>query len=467
MVKKNLLSVVLVVLFMAVIGGSISTADEPRGTIQKEPTVTNVFFETDIREALRDVSAQVGINIIADNTVAGYVSLEVKDVPLEKCLQMMLAGGGYTFRKMDGYYLVGAPDPDNPSFDLLTTTEFIKLNYIKATDVPQLLSGFFSPYIQVNEATNTLTITSSPKIIARIKEDLAKIDRPPRQIMIEALVTDLSQEARKELGIDWSWTFNTDTGPFTESGGINYTDLIGSLSYATTAGFTREVLITLRRLIEEGKAKIRANPRVATLDGEEARIFIGKEEYYTIVTGPVTYPYTRLEMISVGITLKITPYIADTGEITVQIEPEVSDVVGKGAEELPVVSKRTVSTIVRVRDSETIVIGGLLSQREIERITRVPILSKIPGLGALFRSQTKSLEEKEVAIFITPHILTEAGKVSEKKTLTQEDNPRSQRPLGKIMTQADKAESKRPAGNKGGGLLLGLLLLGLIATTVH
>ena len=399
-------------IFMAgLVGNDFSFAREKR----ESGFITNVFFETDIREALRDISAQSGVTIIPDNTVQGVVTLDLKDVPLEESLKMVLMGGGYTFKKIDNYYLVGAAVPDNPAFNRLTETKYIKTNYIKAKDVPKFLPKFFTDFIQVNEDVNTLTITASPEIIARIEEDMAKIDIPLKQVMIQAIVTDFTKGVTKELGIDWEWQWDNTKGiDSTASGTEGMEDLLGTFTYATTGELTRSILLKLNALIRKGKAKLRANPRIVTLDGQEATIFIGREEYYSIVSGPVTYPYTTLEAITAGITLKITPYISENGEITVEIQPEVSDVTVEATEErLPVITKRQVNTKVRVKDGETVIIGGLTNQTEFERVTRVPILGYIPIIDLFFKNKKKIVEETEVVVFITPSILPETLPKSE------------------------------------------------------
>jgi len=410
-IKKYISLGISLILISGLVGNDLSFAREPR-----EPgLITNVFFETDIREALRDISAQSGVTIIPDNTVQGVVTLDLKDVPLEESLKMVLMGGGYTFKKIDNYYLVGAAVPDNPAFTRLTETKYIKTNYIKAKDVPKFLPKFFTDFIQVNEDVNTLTVTASPEIIARIEEDMAKIDIPLKQVMIQAIVTDLTKGVTKELGIDWEWQWDNTKGiDSTASGTEGMTDLLGTFTYATTGELTRSVLLKINALIRKGKAKLRANPRIVTLDGQEATIFIGREEYYSIVSGPVTYPYTTLEAITAGITLKITPYISENGEITVEIQPEVSDVTVEATEErLPVITKRQVNTKVRVRDGDTVIIGGLTNQTEFERVTRVPILGYIPVVGLFFKDKKKIVEETEVVVFITPSILPETLPKSE------------------------------------------------------
>lgn len=375
-----------------------------------EVLVSNVFYESDLREALRDISIQAGVSIITDETVGGFVTVEIVDLPLEEALRRLLAPGGFTFKKMDGYYLVGAPYPDNPSFALLTTTERIRPSYLKAAEVPELLSDFYKPFIKVDPASNILVISASPEIIQRLREDLAKIDVPPTQVMIEALVTEFSNSVMRNIGVDWRVIGSGPDYAFSLvsllSGKIDSTFVISVTSPGQKMGeVTYDLTSTIHALTETGQVKIHANPRVATLDGRPAAIFLGAEEYYEIITGPVTYPYTRLEMIKSGITLKVTPFVADNGDITVEIEPEVSDVVGKGSTNLPIVTKRSVVTQVRVKDGQTIAIGGLVHKTERKNAVKIPILGDIPILGYFFSYQTPQTSENEVWVFITPHIL--------------------------------------------------------------
>jgi type II secretory pathway component GspD/PulD (secretin) len=393
----------------------IAQSEEPpvEDTWQSGPLVTNYFYDTDLREALRDISAQTGINIIPDDTVQGLVTLEVYDMPLEECLRRMLNPLGYTFREKEGYYVVGAPHPQNPSFPLLTETTLYSPNYISAEDVARLLSDYYVPYVKINTSTHTVAITASPEMTQSVLEDLAKIDVAPRQVMIEAIVTEMSETAARTLGLDWSLDGN-DGGSSVFNVRNTPPGRADTSLYFTFKEFNRTMgdynvtfEATLRALEDDGEIEIRANPRLATVNGRPASIFIGREEYYSIVTGPLSYPYTKLELIQVGITLEVTPYVSAKDEITVAIKPEVSDVTGQGASDLPVVSKRSVDTKLRVDNGETITVGGLTLQSENVSVTGVPFLSRIPLLGYLFKQETVSVEEREIVVFITPRIINE------------------------------------------------------------
>ena len=398
--------------------GEQSAPDSSEGSDpsdEDQPRISNVFYETDIRQAIADVAAQAGVSIIVDETVQGMITLEVSDLPLEECLRRILTPFGFTFRKLDGYYLVGGAYPDNPSFVLLSVAEIIPLNYLRAKDVLQLLSKFYEPFLKVNQETNTLAITASPEIIDRLKKDLSKIDAPPKQVMVEALVTEFTKEASKSLGIDVSWLGTKNGRELSVILPVgNLLDSTLGIGYlrpgAKVEGWVGDFKASLKALIQDGKVKIRANPRVATLEGQKASILIGKEQYYIIVTGGAPYYYGQLERIPFGVSLNVIPYISDKGEITVEIQPEVSDVVGTGATGLPVVSKRAVSTTIRVKDGETIVIGGLLQKNESTVRRKIPLLGDIPILGLLFSRTDKRVEEVETVIFITPHILTEGAR---------------------------------------------------------
>lgn len=380
----------------------------------RECMVTNVFYDTDLREVLYSIAAQCGLTIVSDESVLGIVTVELVDITVEEALRRILIPYGMTYRWMGDYYLVGAAHPDNPSFPLLSETELYRPNFIKAIDVPKLLSRYYEPFLGVNDRTNTVSLTGSPDLIARMKADLAEIDRPPRQVMIKALVTEASSDVNRELGITWgvegskkdgNRNFRVETYPPTNVAADSTFGAFFERLGIKSKEWTYAYHVRLNALVEEGKARIRANPRIATLEGQQARIFVGREEYFSILTGSVAYAYERLEVIKTGISLSITPYVSDDGLITLEVNPEVSDVIGSGSTGLPVTSMRSVSTKVRVRDGETVVIGGLLVKNRMEVVRKVPLLGSIPILGLLFRHTSTRVEESEITILITPHLL--------------------------------------------------------------
>jgi type II secretory pathway component GspD/PulD (secretin) len=385
--------------------------------------VTNVFYDTDLREVLQTMASQCFVNVVADETVSGLITVELDNVPLEEAMQRVLNPFGLTYRWLGGYYLVGSPRPSNPSFPFLTETELYRPDFIKAADVPKLMSTFYEPFMRVNDTTNTLTLTASPELIARMKVDLAEIDKPPRQVMIEALVTETSSDISRLLGISWQAagssardSIRIDAYPKAsgDSAFLPNTDMFGAffqrigIRSGTWVGNFRA---QLDALIRKGKARIRANPRVATLEGNQARIFIGREEYFSLLTGAIAYTYARLEVIKTGISLTITPYVSRDGFITLEVQPEVSDVVGTGSSGLPATNMRSVTTKIRVAQGETAVIGGLKVTDETVVKRKVPLLGSIPILGYLFQHVEKRTVESEITVLITPYLWQPTGNV--------------------------------------------------------
>jgi type II secretory pathway component GspD/PulD (secretin) len=387
------------------------------------PVITNIFSDSDLRQVLADISADSGVPIIADATVQGAVTLDLKAVPLERALAMLLRGGGYTFRKIDDYYLVGVPDPANPNFPLLCPTEIIPLNFIPAAQMYSALSDTYSRFLRIegnvggerrdtrtgasrsastsssNAAlfpTYRLIVTAPPAILARIKEEIALLDVAPSQVMLEALVVEVSEDGLKELGVDWAtrWIRQENS-----ASGI-------TLVYSELANTE---LVKLTTLIQNGRARLRANPRVATIDGQTAELEVGRENYFAITSGPVTYPYTTLEKITSGISLRITPRVAADGVVVARIEPEVRDVTGKAANDLPEITYRRAATQARVRDGQSVVIGGLINEYTMRTVRRVPILGDIPVIKHLFRRVSTRQMKSEVLIVVTPRIIRDGN----------------------------------------------------------
>lgn len=403
-VRRRAAGVALVVLLCLAAAGGRAWAQENRSGGVPEPVdvlVTNVFFDTFILDALADLSVETGIPILADTTVGGFVTVELFDVPLPRALEQLLLPGGYTYKWMDGYYLVGSARRDGPLFHVFSVTERVKLAHVNAADVPGMLAQPFRDLVRPEPATNSVIVSGAPAVVQRIVDDIAKIDVPPYQIRIDALITEVSEQGRKALGLDWSWI---EEAPSTQRPArIGVQQLIGTVGYSFTG--VDALLMQLRSVVERGDAKIRANPTLVAVEGQPASLFVGRTTYYRIVTGTEQTQVTRLEAIEAGVSLSLVARVSDDGTIVLQISPSVEDVQGHGPDDLPVVGSRRVQTTVRVQDGETIGIGGLVQEVQVENRSRVPILGDLPIFGRLFSSDRTTTEETEVLIFITPRIV--------------------------------------------------------------
>ena len=366
------------------------------------PPVTNIWVDAEMRAVFRDITAQTGVLIIPDGMVEGVISLEAKDMPVEECLDRIAKTGPWGYKKVGNYYVFGSVEPGSQLVDMLGEIKRVKLNYTTADEVHCLLPGRLARYVHVGKGSNTLAVAAPKPIFDRILENIVELDVRPQQVIVEVLVVQLSEKGRKELGVDWEWQKEKITAGFDT--------LVGTFTYDAGSSLAHRINVTLKALLTRDEAKVLANPRLAALDREQASIYVGEEKYYTLLSGYTDRPYYTLQSIKAGVTLKITPHIGSNGEITMAIAPEVSEVATNwdtNGNNLPVINRRTACTTVRVKDGQTILIGGLLHEEKSKVHQKVPLLGDIPLLGVLFRKTKDTSVQTEVVIFITSHLITE------------------------------------------------------------
>jgi type II secretory pathway component GspD/PulD (secretin) len=373
-----------------------------QSALANEPMlINNIFADTYITEALQDLAFQAGVSILTDNTVSGFITLELVDVPFEEALDRMVSPGGYIWREINGVYYVGSVDPRSPLFHTLSVSEAIKLNHITAAQAKALIGDFYYLHARFDTTSNTAFITSSPTIVARFKQDVALIDRPPTQLLIDVLVTEVSKDVRDTLGVDMSLSLGgVATGP---NAYLEILSQPGTLEAGLRIGGAL-LQSQITALASEGKVKVRANPQLMVVDGKSADIFVGRDSYVRLSNATST-SLARLDTIASGVSLRIEPRVAADGTITLLVEPKVSDLSGTTGDDLPVITRRQVSTTVRAKDGETIVLGGLIQEAEYHSSQGLSILSNLPIFRNLFKRTNSSVTETEILVFLTPHIM--------------------------------------------------------------
>jgi type II secretory pathway component GspD/PulD (secretin) len=227
---------------------------------------------------------------------------------------------------------------------------------------------------------------------------LQKVDTPSPQILIEAIAVELTDSTDRDLGLTIG---SNDAGSF---GFIN--GPAGVISYNTIGKLPRLFEANLRALELKGKARVRARPQMAVVNGRTANIFIGAQRFIQTFFNSSGQTQVRIQPVDVGVKLLITPLTGGNNEITTRIAPEVSNITELDLQTgLPVLSTRRADTTVRVKDGETIAIGGLsLNQQQVTN-RKIPVLGDIPLLGSLFRSRKQNEVRTELVVFVTPRIL--------------------------------------------------------------
>ncbi|MFH0855793.1 MAG: hypothetical protein V1869_04730 [Candidatus Omnitrophota bacterium] len=271
-----------------------------------------------------------------------------------------------------------------------------------------------------------LVVTDYPASIEKLKALLKDVDQPPRQVLIEAKIVDMTSKDLKNLGVTWT----ADWSPSASSKVVKMTQTLAGTSSSLSGGqFKLDSLVlngltataTIDALIQDQKAHLLASPSIAVLNNREARIIIGEKVPYKEKTQTTTGTTETTKYIDVGTTLRVTPSINADGYITLAIHPEVSSVSAL-LDAGPRITTREADTTVRVKEGETIVICGLIKQEDSSTRSRIPILGYIPGIEYLFSSRSSDKSQTELAVFITPKILlSRAEMLAENKTRYEEE----------------------------------------------
>lgn len=284
-----------------------------------------------------------------------------------------------------------------------------KVESLKATGLTETRFDDFDKASSLS--ANVLVIRDTPDNLKKIKEIIASLDQPAAKIMVEAKVIEINESGLKELGIDW---MVTDSGGNKSLVSVNFAENQRPSGQLGVGSFNRTPLSfagTIKALVEKGNAKVLSSPKISTLDGKSAFIYVGdKIPYITSreINNDNNTVTTEVAFLSAGITLEILPIITDKDEIQLKIYSEVSSIKGYdkvGEISYPVPSMRQAQTMTRVQDGETIIIGGLIYESEQKSMSKIPLLGDIPILKSLFSWTSTSKDKKEVIISLTPHQL--------------------------------------------------------------
>ena len=418
----------------------------------------------DVQSVFRILSEIGGVNIVLGEDIQGKVTLKLKDVPWDQVLDIIMARFGLGKVTIDGIIYVAPLRTLQQRAEELKSlkrtlvegedlepliTEYISVNYLNACELLNETEGTGEPLIKTlltkrglvscDQRTNTIIIKDTAEAIKAVKELVNKLDIPTKQVLIEARIVEVSSNFARNLGIQWFGGYykTNDTssfriGPSTQiphgdagrppQGGIydSATSPFGPIvdlgvPYTSKLGFgiahiTKSSALLLdmhlSALEQEGLGKVVSSPRIITRDNGEALIRQGYKIPYPELTSEGT---VATEFVDVDLALKVVPHILVNNEIRLEItidksEPDWSRQVNG----VPAIMRRSAETYVRVPNGGTVVIGGLKVAKKYEAYDRVPGLSKVPGVGNLFKNSQRSEEDQELLIFITAKVISTA-----------------------------------------------------------
>ena len=445
-------------------------AEQTDVVVDEFGSVDLVVNETEVTQVLEMLSIQSQKNIIASNSVTGVVSANLYDVTFNEALDAILRVNGFGYIEEGNFvYVYTIEELDTiEKARRQTESRIYELQYLSATDANEFITPLLSedgesayrgdvePGFEptVSDAggdsyawTSKLVVNDYPANLDNITLLLADLDTSPSQVVVEATVVQTLVTEDNEFGIDFTALSNIRIQNVVNPLGAAQDLITGALVPAPPAGSNTSVVSSgvggtndptftgglkagiiqdhvgafLKVLDQVADTTVMARPRITCLNRQAAQVMIGSKVGYTSTAVTETTTSTNILFIDTGIQLNFRPFISSDGMIRLELRPSVSSVTFQnaltGGANVPLETTQELTTNIRCRDGETIILGGLF--RESSTITRnqVPFLGDIPIIGAAFRGQVDAVNKEEIIFLLTPTIipdeqLWEAGKDS-------------------------------------------------------
>lgn len=411
------------------------------------------FQNIPVRTVLQLIADFNNFNLVTTDTVNGNITLRLDGVPWEQALDVILKVKGLD-KRLDNNILLVAPAEEIAArekqqlenrtqvADLAPLeTEYLQVNYAKASEVAALLSSEKTKLlsnrgaVSVDERTNIMVIKDTAEVLANVRRMLDMLDIPVKQVVIEARMVTIDDGFDEQLGVRWGVTKNDGHGNST-SGSIEGNDGSGNndggstitrpnaddrlnvnLPVANAAGTIAFQVarladgtlldLELSALEKESKAEIIASPRVTTANQKPALIEQGTEiPYVESSSSGATSVTFKKAVLSLKVTPQITPDNRVILDLTVTQDTK-GETVPTGTGDAVSINAQSITTQVLVDNGETLVLGGIYQQTIKNDISKVPLLGDIPGLGILFKKTVSENKKRELLIFVTPRIVAD------------------------------------------------------------
>ncbi|HPR17625.1 MAG TPA: secretin and TonB N-terminal domain-containing protein [Candidatus Cloacimonadota bacterium] len=429
-------------------------------SLDAEDASVSFIISTMARLSDCNIVLAIGITDTDSDTAEQKITIHIKDVPIEQALALVVKSIGLSYRLIgEKTFLVGTKDRIEE--EIGERSYIITLNYVDVEKIVEALSIMPGQAVPI-VGQNAILLRANPESFAEISKRIEEIDIPQKQIEIRARLIEISVSEAQKYGIDWSRINQLTTilaeDPVSSTGAglpYNFTDDTGTTAYgdASELGalpddqyfqrmddledafhFSRQLYafdVTIDWLLENNAAQLLTDTRITALNGEEAEIHIGEVVPFVVEDDENT---VQVEREDVGIKLKIKPNVNKDGQITTKIEPEVSSVIELVGGYVPRTKVRRVTSTVTVPDGKRIIVGGLLNSNIVTTVSKVPLLGDIPFIGKLFQHKVNSVDNTDLIIEITPHVVTisdwdvdfEVDERLERKLIQQKNTDESQ-----------------------------------------
>ncbi|EEX39309.1 MULTISPECIES: type IV pilus secretin PilQ [Vibrio] len=442
--------------YLEVVISKVSAQEpQPKSVLEKEGKLISINFQDiPVRNVLQLIADYNQFNLVVSDSVSGNLTLRLDGVPWQQVLDIILQVKGLD-KRVDGNVILVAPkeELDRREQQQLEKarmaeelgdlqSEIIKINFAKASDIAQMIGGDGAVNmlsergsISIDERTNALLLRELPDNIHVIRDIVASLDIPVKQVQIEARIVTVNEGDLDELGVRWGFSStngSTTTGGSIESnlGAIGLYDgssdsgdgaaiddflnvnLAATSANASSIAFQVAKLgadtlldLELSAMQRESKAEIISSPRLITTNKQPAYIEQGTEIPYleSSSSGATSVAFKKAVL-----SLKVTPQITPDNRLVLDLsvtQDRPGEVVKTGTGEAVAINTQRIGTQVLVNNGETVVLGGIFQHSVTSSVDKVPLLGDLPLLGALFRRSYEQMGKSELLIFVTPKVV--------------------------------------------------------------
>jgi type II secretory pathway component GspD/PulD (secretin) len=404
--------------------------------------ITLNFRNVPIEEAFELLSRKEKVNIIVSKGVSGPVSVNLYRVTLKEAIQSVANAAGFLVEMRNGDYVILTRDSnfELPGSNLQLKT--LKVQYSDTTQIATLLAKYLSRNGKITPllGRKLVVVEDFPAFVERIERLLEQLDAPPKQIMIEAKILEITLNENENFGIDWKRIFNAGSG----SGTVGTTGLANGTAAVPGQGFffsflNNRVDLFFSALATAGRVRTLSTPKLLALENQEAKVIIGDSTGYSVTTTINLVTTQSIQFLESGVILKVIPSVDQSGRVLLKIQPEVSTATLQAG--IPSKKSTQVTTELICDDGQSIFIGGLIKASGTTERDGVPILKDLPVLGKLFSNTSSAVGTAETVVIITPYI------VAQPSDLARESEARvrqAESAAGSILEQQLRLERGRP-----------------------
>jgi type IV pilus assembly protein PilQ len=424
----------------AAVTNPTATGPEAAAALENGGVGIREFQGDEIGQVLRLLARQAKVNMVVSEAVTGTVTMRLEDVTALQAITIIVKAKSLFLDKIENVYYIktGAERTAEP-----TESDSYQFSYSRAKDVAPLLASQLASKDppQVDERINMIFYRETRSNIDNIRKLLVSIDKPTKQVMIEARLVEVSANPVQAYGINWAGVVGSATSPQTFSYGAQTApaagatgtpaptsnfilgngannNILGNLSHLGLGQFAilsvPQMTATVQALNEDSDAEFLANPRIVTADNQQAKIEITRSQpvpQLTFNAQTATSEFSGFQDKKFGNTLIVRPSVNKDNFITLMVKPEISNKVGDqaftppgstGTILSPIIDTRTLDSNVLIKSGDTLAVGGLLSDQVVKSRTKVPIMGDVPVLGYMFQSRNNQRTKRNLLVFVTP-----------------------------------------------------------------